>query len=50
MINGTIREKLDPVNGMNNRTMYDWGAPMQIVIGDPEENGRPVFEKDDIFG
>ena len=55
MINGTIKDKLDRVNGGlwpwgNNRTYYDWGAPLQIVIGDPEEEGKPMFDKEDRFG
>ena len=50
MINGTIKEKIDPLNGMHNRTMYDWGAPLQIVIGDPEENGLPMFKDGDVYG
>ena len=55
MINGTIRDKLDPIVGGlypwgNNRTYYDWGAPLQIVIGDPEEEGKPMFHPEDKFG
>ena len=62
MINGTIRDKLDPhvhswthIPGVEekpigqNRTLYDWGAPLQIVIGAPEE-GKPMFQKEDKYG
>ena len=62
MINGTIKDKLDPhvhswthIPGVeekpvgNNRTLYDWGAPLQIVIGAPEE-GQRMFDRDDKYG
>ena len=61
MINGTIKDKLDPVVHSwrqlpgqqlegNNRTLFDWGAPLQIVIGDPEEEGKPMFLEGDLYG
>ena len=62
MINGTIKDKLDPhvhswtnIPGVddgptgNNRTLYDWGAPLQIVIGAPEEDSK-LFKPGDKYG
>ena len=62
MINGTIRDKLDPhvhswthIPGVEphpigqNRTLYDWGAPLQIVIGAPEKD-EDMFKPGDTYG
>ena len=49
MINGTIQDKLDPGNGLDKQAMCDWGAPLQLVIGDLEGGVKQIPKKADKF-